>query len=227
MTDNSAHTGGGVFLVNGVTSNVRNSIIAGNLVDLNGTGPDVSGLFSSGGHNLIGDGSGATGFANGANGDQVGTAVNPIDARLGPLADNGGPTQTHALLPGSAAIDKGDNTGVPATDQRGAGFRRTVGSATDIGAFEVQPPRPAPPPLPPPLSDPPPLPVVFIAVRRVRHRTQVDVFVDGALRHRFFPFGSFTGRVQVEQADVNGDGLLDVIARATVNGKHRTRTFLT
>jgi hypothetical protein len=68
---------------------------------------------------------------------------------------------------------------------------------------------------------------VFIAVRRVGHRTRVDVFVDGALRQSFFPFGSFTGRVQVEQADVNRDGVLDVIARATVNGRHRTRTFLT
>jgi hypothetical protein len=55
----------------------------------------------------------------------------------------------------------------------------------------------------------------------------VDVFVHGFLRHSFFPFGSFTGGVRVEQADVNGDGLLDVIARATVNGRHRTRTFLT
>jgi hypothetical protein len=71
------------------------------------------------------------------------------------------------------------------------------------------------------------LPVVFIEVSRVRHRTRVDVFVDGVLRQSFFPFGSFTGRVQVEQADVNGDGVLDVIARATVNGRHRTRTFLT
>jgi hypothetical protein len=55
----------------------------------------------------------------------------------------------------------------------------------------------------------------------------VDVVVDGAVRRSFFPFGSFTGRVQVLQADVNGDGLLDVIARATINGKRRTRTFVT
>jgi hypothetical protein len=55
----------------------------------------------------------------------------------------------------------------------------------------------------------------------------VDVVVDGALRRSFFPFGAFTGRVQVERTDVNGDGLLDVVAQATVNGKKRTRTFLT
>ena len=51
--------------------------------------------------------------------------------------------------------------------------------------------------------------------------------VDGLLRRRFFPFGTFTGRVQVLPMDVNGDGLLDVIAQATINGKKRTRTFLT
>jgi hypothetical protein len=69
--------------------------------------------------------------------------------------------------------------------------------------------------------------VVQVQVKRVGRRTRVDVVVDGTLRHRFFPFGAFTGRVQVQQADVNGDGLLDVVARATVYGKTRTRTFLT
>jgi hypothetical protein len=46
-------------------------------------------------------------------------------------------------------------------------------------------------------------------------------------RRSFFPFAAFTGRVQILQMDVNGDGLLDVLARATLNGKKRTRTFLT
>ncbi len=62
---------------------------------------------------------------------------------------------------------------------------------------------------------------------RVKLRTRVDVVVDRALRRRFFPFGAFTGRVQVQRLDVNGDGLLDVIARATIHGKKRTRAFLT
>jgi hypothetical protein len=74
---------------------------------------------------------------------------------------------------------------------------------------------------------PPPPPVVEVQVKRVGRRTRVDVVVDKVLRRRFFPFGPFTGRVQVVQADVNGDGLLDVIAQATINGKKRTRTFLT
>jgi predicted outer membrane repeat protein len=140
VTDNSAHAGGGVFLVFGGVSSVRNSIIAGNLVDLDGSGPDLSGAFTSAGHNLIGDGTGATGFTNGAIGDLVGTADAPIDPRLGPLANNGGPTRTHALLAGSPAIDHGDNTNAPATDQRGvARVRDGDGNGSqvvDIGAFE-------------------------------------------------------------------------------------------
>ncbi|MDB5295685.1 MAG: type secretion C-terminal target protein, partial [Phycisphaerales bacterium] len=61
----------------------------------------------------------------------------------GPLADNGGPTRTLALLAGSPAIDAGNNLLVPAgttTDQRGPGFARVVNGTVDIGAFEVQPP---------------------------------------------------------------------------------------
>jgi hypothetical protein len=56
------------------------------------------------------------------------------DPKLGPLADNGGPTLTMALLPGSPAIDAGNTSLAPATDQRG--FPRPAGVATDIGAFE-------------------------------------------------------------------------------------------
>jgi len=57
---------------------------------------------------------------------------------LGPLRDNGGPTQTHALLSRSPAIDKGANPAGFASDQRGAPFARISGSLADIGAYEVQ-----------------------------------------------------------------------------------------
>ena len=60
--------------------------------------------------------------------------MNNTDPILGPLADNGGPTLTMALLPGSPAIDAGDTSLAPATDQRG--FPRPAGLAADIGAFE-------------------------------------------------------------------------------------------
>src|SRR5271166_6347501 len=61
--------------------------------------------------------------------------VNPL---LDPLQNNGGPTQTMALLPGSPAIRDGDTANAPAYDQRGPGFPRIVNGFIDIGAFEVQ-----------------------------------------------------------------------------------------
>lgn len=103
---------------------IRNTILAGD-----GSLPNVFGQLTSLGHNLNSDN---TGGLNGP-GDRVNT-----DPRLGPLQDNGGPTFTHALLPGSPAINAGDNTDAPATDQRGPGFPRIVGGTIDIGAFEVQ-----------------------------------------------------------------------------------------
>jgi parallel beta-helix repeat protein/predicted outer membrane repeat protein len=71
------------------------------------------------------------------------------DPLLGPLKDNGGLTQTHALLPGSPAIDAGDpgavagENGVPLFDQRGAPFARVVNGRIDIGAFEFGAANPA------------------------------------------------------------------------------------
>ena len=100
----------------------------------------IGAVVQSLGHNL--DSDGTSGFINGVNGDIVGTPGNPIDAKLGPLLPNGGPTFTHALLPGSPALDAGacmDADGPPLTiDQRG--FPRPQGLACDIGAFENQPP---------------------------------------------------------------------------------------
>ena len=57
------------------------------------------------------------------------------DVHLGPLANNGGPTLTHALLPGSPAINAADAGASPATDQRGV--RRPQGAGPDIGAYEA------------------------------------------------------------------------------------------
>jgi hypothetical protein len=118
-------TGGGVRRLGGVF-NVTNTIIAGNTADI---APDISGAVTSGGHNLVGNTSGASGF------DLTDLLnVNPL---LGPLTNNGGPTLTHALAAGSPALDAGDSAapGLPGTDQRGRGFARVSG-AVDIGAYE-------------------------------------------------------------------------------------------
>jgi hypothetical protein len=114
---------------------LTSSIIAGN------TGAyfqdTVGGFVSLGGYNLIGnDSGGTTGLVDGVNGDQVGSPSSPIDPLLAPLADNGGPTQTHALLPGSPAIDAGDPTSTT-PDQRGVS--RPQGAGVDVGAFELGP----------------------------------------------------------------------------------------
>jgi hypothetical protein len=79
---------------------------------------------------LIGDNTGfAATFTNGVNGTIIG--VNPM---LAPLAFNGGPTQTHALLPGSPAINGGNNALIPlgvTEDQRGVGSVVLKGSLTE------------------------------------------------------------------------------------------------
>ena len=79
-------------------------------------------------------------------------SVTAAQLALDPLADNGGPTLTHALLPGSIAIDAGPSP-VPSFtgsewDQRGEGYARVVNGLADVGAFEVQPPKPEPEPEP-------------------------------------------------------------------------------
>jgi hypothetical protein len=143
LSANDAKFVGGVDTSDGDGMGISNTIIAKN-TDSNGN-PDCNGTFGSSGYNLIGNNSGAT--ITPATGDQIGTADSPIDPMLGPLQDNGGPTQTRALLSGSTAIDKGDSSG-STTDQRG--FTRPVdnpaipnatgGDGSDIGAFEVQAP---------------------------------------------------------------------------------------
>ena len=77
--------------------------------------------------------------------DQPGTGNIADDPLLGALADNGGPTRTHALLTGSAAVNAGTSTDAPATDQRGVA--RPQGAGVDIGAFEQG--GATPPPIPP------------------------------------------------------------------------------
>jgi hypothetical protein len=67
-----------------------------------------------------------------------GTDSTPLSSILEPLADNGGGTETHALMEGSPAINAGSNLNSLAFDQRGIGFERVADGQADIGAFEVQ-----------------------------------------------------------------------------------------
>jgi hypothetical protein len=90
---------------------------------------DASGTFTSLGYNLLGKSDGATGFT--ATGDQSGTSAAPLDPRLMALANNGGPTRTHALQSNSTAINAG-GASAPAYDQR----YLLRNGASDIGAYE-------------------------------------------------------------------------------------------
>ena len=123
FVSNSAIAGGGILAITD-TVNLNSTIIAGNLAG--GDCQTAGGAIVSQNYNLDSDNTCNLIAAN----DQPGTL--PL---LGPLQDNGGLTPTHALLPGSPAINTGDNANCPAGDQRG--FPRPIGPACDIGAYEA------------------------------------------------------------------------------------------
>lgn len=141
----STSQGGGILQGGSGSSRLRNCLLAGNNSP-NGSGPDAFGTFISQGFNLLGKGDGSSGFTNGTNGDQVGTIATPLDAKLGPLQNNGGPTSTRALLPGSPAMDQGNTT--LTSDQRAlvrpyddpTVANGSGSNGKDIGAFERQRP---------------------------------------------------------------------------------------
>ena len=125
--------GGGMFSASeGVT--LTNTIVAGNT---GATGPDgdvFSGTVQSGGHNVIGVAFNGS-FTSGS-GDQIGTSGSPLDPGLNALGANGGPTRTMSLQLTSPALDHGDDTQCPPTDQTTI-TTRPQGAHSDVGAFEL------------------------------------------------------------------------------------------
>ena len=133
--------GGGLAAFNVET--LTGSIIAGNtrgLVTTSANSDIGGGFINTSSNNLVGDGPTGGGIPNGVNGNIVGNnagGIIPLANILDPtLARNGGPTQTHALIPLSTARDAGA-VGTLTTDQRGF----DIINAPDIGAFEYQPTR--------------------------------------------------------------------------------------
>jgi hypothetical protein len=123
--------GGGISNDSGMLT-LQNTIVAGNrglfAVDINGDVDDSSG------NNLIGlADDNLTGISNGVNNNQIGGTGHLINARLAPLDNYGGPTQTLALLPGSPALNAGDPNQAGSADQRGV--MRSGG--VNIGAFQA------------------------------------------------------------------------------------------
>ena len=136
IANNSAvRRAGGLFSDSSASVMIRNCLIA---LNANTERPDVSvgspRSLTTLGHNLIGQENSAAQLVDGVNGDIVGNPGAPVDPLIGPLQANLGPTFTHALLPGSRAIDAGDNTNTPPTDQQGR--IRIDNAIIDIGAVE-------------------------------------------------------------------------------------------
>lgn len=158
VSSNTANVGGAImafsFLPGPTAAGLRGCLVAGNRARL---GPDVRGDVLSGGNNLIGIWDESLPLrTQSASPDRVGTWESPLGARLLPLADNGGPTFTMALLPDSPAVDTGENvleSDSDSFDQRGPGFARVSGFRMDVGAYELQVADPETPTL---RVDPPP-----------------------------------------------------------------------
>jgi hypothetical protein len=128
---NGGGLGGGIYNDSSFpagTVNIRNTLLAGN--NAPSGGPDVDGPLNSLGYNLIGNGSAGSGYVAT---DLVGTSASPIDPQLGMLQDNGGPTRTMALLPGSPALDAGDPAQLGQADQRGV----VRSGGVNIGAYQA------------------------------------------------------------------------------------------
>ena len=128
LVENLANAGGGIFSQSAsltATLALTNTILANSLsvTDLEARGAGSLVTRTSGNNNLI---ESQIGYAGGI--------VATSDPQLGPLANNGGPTRTYALLSGSPALDAGTSTGAPAADQRGK-----LRGVTDIGAYEAHP----------------------------------------------------------------------------------------
>ncbi|MEH1895466.1 MAG: VCBS domain-containing protein [Nostoc sp.] len=129
--------GGGVFNDVGGTVTAKNTIIAGNF-DSGNQAPDIFGAVTGNANNLIGSLIGASGsIGTGSDITFASAGITNINQVIGSLANNGGATQTHAIVSGSAAINAGNNALIPSgvtTDQRG--ITRTIGGTVDIGAYE-------------------------------------------------------------------------------------------
>jgi hypothetical protein len=149
--------GGAAFITDGVAT-IVNSTITGNAAPAGTAGGLMVATFgapvsvtvtnsivaNNGSYDCQVEGGGAASLESGGNNVFADASCNPVgsdllgaDPLLGPLADNGGPTLTQALLTGSPAIDTANNADCPVSDQRG--LARPQGAGCDAGAFEAEP----------------------------------------------------------------------------------------
>jgi hypothetical protein len=144
LSGNSAYqTGGGLYNYAG-TARLTNVTLSGNTAVQGGSGGFRNDATAALTNTIVANSGGAgncnttiSGSSNLSDDNTCGFGAgrDNVNVMLGPLADNGGATQTHALLPGSPAIDFGTDTGCPYSDQRGA--YRPIGPHCDVGAYEA------------------------------------------------------------------------------------------
>jgi hypothetical protein len=183
---------------------------------LTGSPDDTEATFANATNTLLGISAGANGISNAVAGNLVG-----VDPKLGPLEDNGGPTPTMALLPGSPAIDAGANPLGLTSDQRGYS-PRVVGAAADIGAYELG------------ATAPPgeggggggagtgPVHIEATVIKLKGHKAiRVTDPATGAVKFTVFPFGkAYHGTFVITTADLDSDGVDDLIVRRP-RGHHK------
>lgn len=128
--NSSGGDSGGVY-VDGTNVSFADTIVANN-TSASAPAQCFSHTLTDQGHNLDSDGTCFT--PSSTNGD---ITANP---KLGPLQNNGGPTDTQALLDGSPAINAGNNATCATTDQRGVSRPQPAGGTCDIGAYEATAP---------------------------------------------------------------------------------------